>query len=135
LALKIGFCRTIGAARATARRSAWFHPNPFLAVFAPTRVAAAPAAIRSIRREGCCKRDAGCEMRGAGEGCGQRDTACRERGVERTRGRRVKRTTSKQERQCGVWAAVCGRWREGCDVRCAGSSVWGVERMWGRGVE
>jgi hypothetical protein len=58
----IGLCRTSGAARATARSSAWFHPSPLPALPAPVAASVVTPAI-----QGNCCRGRGGSVRKAGE--------------------------------------------------------------------
>jgi hypothetical protein len=62
LAPLMGLCRTSGAARATLRSSAWFHPSPLPALPAPVAASVATPAIQGS----CCRGREG-SMRKAGE--------------------------------------------------------------------
>jgi hypothetical protein len=55
--------RTIGAARATARSSVWFHPSPLPALPAPAAASVVPPAIRGDRCRGCRGQCVGSEER------------------------------------------------------------------------
>jgi hypothetical protein len=74
----MGLCRTTGAARATTRSSAWFHPNPLPGLADPVAASVVTPAI-----QGNCCRGRGGSVRKAGERstkgeCGSigRYTAC-----------------------------------------------------------